>query len=96
MRREIFLCGLLSQIDLLLGEPLNEELARLQLPARISSALLSHSGPYAPYLDIATALESPNTHATRMLCNAHEMNIEDVNRALLRTLSQTRQHPTKS
>lgn len=95
LRREVYLCGLLSQIDLMLGEPLKEALARLPLSERIMSAILSHSGPYAPYLDIATALESPQTHATRVLCDGHKMNIEAVNRALLHTLAAARPQPAK-
>jgi EAL and modified HD-GYP domain-containing signal transduction protein len=90
LRRELFLCGLLSQIDLLLGEPLTEALTRLRLSKRIGAAVLSQSGPYLPYLDIATALESPRTDATRTLCETHQMNTEDVNRALLRTLASLR------
>ena len=92
LRREVYLCGLFSQIDLMLGEPLATALQRLPLPERISAALLAHAGPYAPYLDIAVALESPDTQATRTLCEAHQVSPEEANRALLRTLSaiQTR------
>lgn len=95
LRREIYLCGLLSQMDLMLGEPLTEALARVPLSERITSAILNHSGPYMPYLDIATALESANTHATRVLCDAHKMDNEEVNQALLRTLSNVQSHPAK-
>jgi hypothetical protein len=95
LRREVFMCGLLSQIDLMLGEDLPTALQRLPLSDRITSAILSHSGPYATYLDIATALELPQTHATRVLCDAHEISIEAVNRALLHTLSSVRPHPAK-
>ncbi|WP_114972590.1 HDOD domain-containing protein [Rhodoferax ferrireducens] len=94
LRREVFMCGLLSQIDLLLGEALNTSLARMQLAERITSAILGHAGPYAPYLDLATALESPQTQATRVLCEAQQMNHEEVNRALLRTLAHA-VHPAK-
>jgi c-di-GMP-related signal transduction protein len=87
LRREVYLCGLLSQIDLLLGEPLNTALLRFPLPERIVSAILQNAGPYAPYLEVATALESANTHLTHTLCETHELAFEDVNRALLRTLS---------
>lgn len=93
LRREVYLCGLLSQIDLLLGEPLHAALARLPLSERVTSAILSQSGPYLPYLEVATALESSQTQATRVLCESHQMNSEEVNRALLRTLSQA--HPAK-
>ena len=95
LSREIFLCGLLSQIDLLLGEPLTAALTRLQLSERITSAILSHSGPYMPCLDVATALESHQPHATRVLCDAHQMDMEEVNRALLRTLANVRHLPAK-
>lgn len=95
LRREVYLCGLLSQIDVLLGEPLATSLERLPLPERINAALLQHSGPYAPYLEIAAALESPTTRATHSLCNAHEIGIGDVNRALLRTLAAIQARPAK-
>lgn len=90
LRREVYLCGLLSQIDQWLGEPLAAALERLPLPERIRAALLEHGGPYRPYLDIATALESPRTRATQALCVAQGLNMEEVNRALLRTLSNLR------
>ncbi len=95
LRREIYLCGLLSQIDLLLGEPLNAALARIPFTERITSAILGHAGPYLPYLEVATALESAHTHATRVLCDAHQMDSETVNRALLRTLAHARPHPSR-
>lgn len=95
LRREVYLCGLLSQIDLMLGEPLHEALARIPFSERITAAVLGRSGPYLPYLEIATALESPDTQATRALCESHQMNLEDVNRALLRTLCAARPLPAK-
>jgi EAL and modified HD-GYP domain-containing signal transduction protein len=95
LRREIYLCGLLSQIDLMLGEPLQAALARFPASDRVTSAILSHSGPYAPYLDMAITLESPPTPDTVLTCNAHQMHREAVNRALLRTLAHTRAHRAK-
>jgi c-di-GMP-related signal transduction protein len=90
LRREVYLCGLLSQIDLLLGEPLTTALQRFPLPERIVSAILNNAGPYAPYLEVATALESSHTHRTHALCETHALAFEDVNRALLRTLATIR------
>jgi EAL and modified HD-GYP domain-containing signal transduction protein len=95
LRREVYLCGLLSQVDLLLGEPLATALAHLPLPERITDALLLHSGPYAPYIEIAAALASPDTHATHALCDAHQIGLEEVNRALLRTLALLQARPAK-
>jgi hypothetical protein len=95
LRREVYLCGLLSQIDLLMGEPLSATLARVPLSDRITGAILSQTGPYQPFLEIAAALESPDTQSTRMLCSAHQMDLELVNGALLRTLAHAKPHPAK-
>jgi c-di-GMP-related signal transduction protein len=95
LRRDVFLCGLLSQIDLMLGEPLTAALTRIPFAQRITSAILNQSGPYLPYLEVATAMESANTQATRAVCETHELSPEDVNRALLRTLRDAMPHPAK-
>lgn len=95
LRREVYLCGLLSQIDLLLEEPLATALHHLPLPTRIHAALLQRSGPYHPYLEIATALESSRTRLTHALCKQHQIGLEEVNRALLRTLAFLAERPVK-
>jgi c-di-GMP-related signal transduction protein len=91
LSREIYLCGLLSQIDSLLGEPLPQALTSIPLPERVSAAILRQNGPYFPYLEVAASLETPHTQITRDLCEKHELNIEDVNVALLRTLASLSQ-----
>lgn len=87
LRRELYLCGLLSQIDLLLGEPLAAALQRLPLSQRILQALLEHQGPYYPVLQLARALDAGDLQATQQLCESHGFEPEEVNRALLRTLA---------
>lgn len=86
LRHEIYLCGLLSQLPYLLHQPLENLLEHLPVSERIHNALRHGSGPYAPYLAIARALESSDTRATHLLCDSHEISLDDVNRALLRTL----------
>lgn len=93
---DVQLCGLLSQMDLLLGEPLAQALARLPLSAPLKAALLSQGGPYQPALEIALALASPHTDRTRLLCELHEVDHGLVNQTLLDTLAQTRYQPAKS
>ena len=95
LRRELYLCGLLSQIDLILGEPLPAALQRLPLSGRVNQALLSQSGPYAPYLALATALESSDTPAIQALCEAHGLASGEVNRVLLRTLCTAPLHAAR-
>lgn len=87
LRREVQLCGLFSQLDRLLGEPLAEVLQRLPLSQRILQALLEQSGPYHPALQLARALELADTRATRLLCESYGYTPEDVNRALLHALA---------
>ena len=87
LRREVFLCGVFSQVDLVLFEPLGTALHRLPLPGRVSSAILGNTGPYAPWLQVASALESGSTRVIREVCKAHNIEADEVNRALLRTLA---------
>mgnify|MGYP000865889377 FL=1 len=87
LRREVFLCGIFSQVDLLLGENLGAALHRLPLPGRVASAILGQTGPYAPWLEAASALESGNTKVIRDVCRAHGLEADEVNRALLRSLA---------
>ena len=60
---------------------------RLPLSERIHDAAVLHTGPYAPSLQLACALESDDASAVRQLCEEHELRAEDVNRALLRALA---------
>jgi len=93
LRREVFLCGMLSQIDGLLGEPLRDALTRLPLSDRVTGAILGNSGPYAPFLELATALEYPLMTGVPALCEAHELHLDDVNRTMLRVLTQLKRTP---
>lgn len=87
LRREIYLCGLLSQIDELMQEPLANILRRIPLSERIYDATVLQTGPYAPSLQMACALETGDASAIRHLCETYEMDLEEVNRGLLRVLS---------
>ena len=87
LRREVFQCGIFSQLDLLLGEPIGAATHRLPLPGRIASAVVGQTGPYAAWLEVASALESSNTRMIREVCKAHKMPSDEVNRALLHTLA---------
>jgi c-di-GMP-related signal transduction protein len=87
LRREVYLCGLFSQMDTLLGEPLGTALQTLPLSERLYDATVAHTGPYEPSLAIACAMENEDTVHTRRLCEEHEMDIEEVNRVLLRALA---------
>ena len=61
----------------------------------VREAVISRSGPYVPYLELAAALEYPGMAAVPVLCEAQEIDIADVNRALLRVLSQSQLYPAR-
>ena len=54
----LFTVGLLSLLDVLLQVPLQKVLQPLNLSPSALSALLERSGPWAPYLNLALALET--------------------------------------
>ncbi len=87
LRREVYLCGLFSQLDLVMGEPLRTSFARIPLAERIVAATIAQTGPYAPALQLAVALESSNPTALRDLRRRHGVDAEEINRALLRMLA---------
>lgn len=87
LRREIYLCGLFSELGDLMGEPLGTLLNRLPLSNRIYEATVTQTGAYWPTLEMARALESDDLAAVREVCARHELDTEEVNRALLRSLA---------
>ncbi|WP_024538667.1 HDOD domain-containing protein [Comamonas badia] len=86
LRAEMYLCALFSQLDALRGEPLGTILRRLPLSDRVYDAAVLHTGPYAPSLDMAVALEGEDSAVVRQLCEAHEFDREQLNRNLLHML----------
>lgn len=87
LRSEVYLCGLFSRLDDILGEPLADSLARLPLSERIADAALRQEGPYAASLQLAIALEHEGSaSAVRDLCAQYELSLENVNRTLLRLI----------
>ncbi|MEO8248385.1 MAG: HDOD domain-containing protein [Burkholderiales bacterium] len=86
LRSEVYLCGLFAELELVQGEPLRTSLARIPLSDRIVAATVSGTGPYAPALKIARALERDDPAPLRALRASLEVPAEEINRALLRTL----------
>ena len=87
LRREVYLCGLFSRMDELLDEPLGTILHRIPLSERIYDAAVLRSGPYASSLLMACALETGDASVVCQLCEDHELELEEVNRTLLRVLA---------
>ena len=57
--------------------------------------MLSQTGPYAPYLAVAAALESSDTRAIQQVCDSNGLAAGEVNRVLLRMLGAAPSHSTR-
>ncbi len=57
MSGELFLVGLLSVMDALLGVPMAQVIGKMRLPDAVAGALLESIGPYARYLSLAMSME---------------------------------------
>lgn len=91
LRAEVYVAGLFSQLDLMTHEPLAKTLARVPLSERITSSLLREDGPYKAYIDIARSVEGfEQGDAVVSLCRLYGFPLDDVNRAIIRTLAHWR------
>ena len=88
LQREMYLCSLFSQLDLLLNEPVANILRRTPLNERIFDGVVGRTGPYAAVLQMSQALESCDASPIRHLREQEDWSAEDLNRLLLRMLSE--------
>lgn len=82
----LFIAGILSLLDALLGLPLEQAIAPLKLPAPVVDALIAGSGPYAPYLQLAQACEQFDQERIVHLCAQAGLTPEAVNLAHVNAL----------
>lgn len=83
----LFITGAFSLLDILLGVLMETALADMHLPDTINDALISGSGPYAPFLALAKASEQADY--AKYSAQAAELQLapETVNHALLEALA---------
>jgi EAL and modified HD-GYP domain-containing signal transduction protein len=82
----VFVAGMFSLLDRLLGIPMDEVLANIQLSDDVVAALLTRSGKYGPYLALAEACEL-NSDLVASLAAALKLSPLDVNKAHLSALA---------
>lgn len=81
----LFVAGMFSLLDRLLGLPMEEVLSTIQLPAVVMEALISRGGVYGPYLALAEACEL-NSMLVGSLAETLKISPDDVNKAHLSAL----------
>lgn len=82
----LFVAGMFSLLDRLLGLPMKEVLDTIQLPDEVVRALLTRGGMYGPYLALAEACEL-NSQLVESLAASLNIPPEEVNKAHLSALS---------
>ncbi|MGH8855838.1 MAG: EAL and HDOD domain-containing protein [Telluria sp.] len=82
----LFVCGMFSLLDRLLGLPMKEVLETVALPDEVVKALIGREGKYGPYLALAEACEL-NSNLVASLAASLDLSPLDVNKAHLSALA---------
>ena len=82
----LFVAGMFSLLDRLLGLPMKEVLDTIVLPDEVVRALLTRGGMYGPYLALAEACEL-NSDLVASLAASLSISPEEVNKAHLSALA---------
>lgn len=82
----LFVAGMFSLLDRLLGLPMQEVLDTIQLPDDVVEALLTRGGKYGPFLALAEACEL-DSNLVASLAKSLEIDPVDVNKAHLSALA---------
>ena len=85
-RGELFICGVFSLLERIYARPVGELVQHLALPDRVQAALVRRSGPFAPLLELARAIESEDAALIRAAASAVFLQPIEINRALMRSL----------
>jgi EAL and modified HD-GYP domain-containing signal transduction protein len=83
----LFLTGLFSLLDQLMGEPLSELTAKIQIPDEIRIALVRREGMPAQFLALAEACERTNPQEIAQCAKALGLCAQDVNLAVFEALT---------
>jgi EAL and modified HD-GYP domain-containing signal transduction protein len=87
---EMFICGVFSLLDCMMGQPFDELLKSIPVPKDVVDALVHHTGPYRPYFDVVLAVEQESLFDIRDAAEKQMLSVAEVNRALLRALIAAR------
>ena len=82
----LFIVGIFSLLDALLNVPMEQALARLNLPQAVVDALERQSGVYAPYLQLALACENFDQDTIARCAAACGLDADTVNVAHVNAL----------
>jgi EAL and modified HD-GYP domain-containing signal transduction protein len=90
-RGEVFICGVFSLLDRLMGQPLNELLSSIPVPESVRAALVDQTGPHHGLLELVRAVEAESVYDVRAASDQMMMGLPEINRAVIRALSAAKQ-----
>lgn len=82
----LFMTGLFSLLDCMMGEPLDRILSKVVVPKAVEAALLTRTGPFAPFLALAIVCESGDSEEIARAASACGVDAEVVNLQLVAAL----------
>jgi EAL and modified HD-GYP domain-containing signal transduction protein len=91
MRNEMFICGVFSLLDRLMGQPMADLMRSIPVPDAVRAALVDASGPYHSQLELVRAIEAESVYDVRAAAEATMLGLPAVNRAVLRALAGAKQ-----
>jgi c-di-GMP phosphodiesterase len=91
MGSEMFICGVFSLLDCMMGQPFEQLLKSIPVPQDVFDALVQGSGRYRPYMELVRAVEQESLFDIRNAAESLMLSAVEVNRALLRALIAARQ-----
>jgi EAL and modified HD-GYP domain-containing signal transduction protein len=86
LRNELFICGVFSTLDRMMGQPFEQLLKTIPVQESVANALAHESGPLAPFLTLARAIETESAYDIREAAETLLLTVGDVNRALAKAL----------
>ena len=90
-RGEMFICGVFSLLDRLMGQPMADLMRSIPVPDAVRAALVDDGGPYHAQLELVRAVEAESVYDIRAAAEATMLGLPDVNRAVLRALAGAKQ-----
>lgn len=78
-KEDLFVTGMFSLLDVLLRVPMDQTLETLNLPEKVTQALIAREGPLAPYLELAIACEEFDAKKIAHLSSLLDLDVDRVN-----------------
>ena len=75
-----------STLDRMIGQPFEQLLKTIPVQESVAKALAHDTGPCAPFLALARAVETESAYDIRECAEALMLSVGDVNRALAKSL----------